>query len=149
MQISSTLLGFGLLAGLSGCATLTESNQQTLLVQAVEDNRELVGVGCILSNQAGKWFVTAPGRVTVQKSVGDLSVDCKKAGGAAGTDQVASRFNNNLWGNLLVSGGLGYIVDRRSGAGFDYPSTLVVIMRARPESEAPAAPGPQPGNVVY
>ena len=54
-------------------------------MRAILDHREVAGVGCVLSNQAGRWFVTAPGRVTIRKSVGDLAVDCKKDGVGAAT----------------------------------------------------------------
>jgi hypothetical protein len=135
------------LAASSGCATLTDSNQQLVALQTIQDNREIAGVGCVLSNKAGRWFVTSPGRVTIQKSVGDLSVDCRKDGASSGHDVVASRFDTgSLLGNVVVSAGLGYFVDRNSGAGFDYPATLTVIMhQARAEAESNGAPD----NVVF
>jgi hypothetical protein len=33
------------------------------------------------------------------------------------------------WGNILLGGGIGYIVDRNTGAGFDYPPTIIVALR--------------------
>jgi hypothetical protein len=136
-----------LLASLGGCATLTDSNQQVVALQTIQDHREIDGVGCVLSNQAGRWFATSPGRVTIRKSAGDLSVDCKKEGAGSGSEVVASSFGTgNLIGNLVVSAGLGYLVDRHSGAGFDYPATLLVVMRAtpaEPESTEPA------GNALF
>jgi F0F1-type ATP synthase assembly protein I len=32
-------------------------------------------------------------------------------------------------GEILVGGGIGYIIDRNTGAGFDYPSTIVIMLR--------------------
>jgi hypothetical protein len=118
-----------LLASLTGCATLTDSTEQEVAVRAILDHREVAGVGCILSNDAGRWFVTAPGRVTVHKSRGDLAISCSKDGVGSAAEVVASRFGTGqLIGNAVVSGGLGYLVDRRTGAGFDYPVTLTVLM---------------------
>jgi hypothetical protein len=137
------------MAAAGGCATLTDSNQQVVALQTIQDNREVAGVGCVLANQAGRWFVTSPGRVNIQKSVGDLWIDCKKDGASAGQDVFASKFNTgSLIGNVVVSAGLGYFVDRSSGAGFDYPATLTVIMR---KSGQPAEPEPagSTGNVLY
>jgi hypothetical protein len=34
-----------------------------------------------------------------------------------------------VWGNILIGGGVGYIIDRNTGAGFDYPSTTTIVMR--------------------
>ena len=121
-------------AALAGCATLTDSKEQVIEVRTVLDNREVGGAGCLLSNKAGRWFVNTPGRVKVSKSTSDLSVDCKRDGSASGYDLVASKVNTSgLWGNLVVSAGLGYFVDKNTGAGFDYPSTLTVILKAGPK----------------
>lgn len=133
--------------GLGGCATMLESNRQELTVQAIEDNKELRGVGCVLSNSAGRWFVTAPGRVWVTKSTGELKVDCKKADVSSGSDVLVSKLNNvGLWGNAILTAGLGYYVDKRTGSGFDYPSTVTVIMR---RTAPPVVATPPGGSVVY
>ena len=143
-------LGALALAGaLSGCATLFDSDQQVVLVQTIQDNREVAGVGCVLTNNAGRWFVTTPGRVTVQKSVGNLWVDCRKGTSSTGGDVVASKSNTvNLIGNLVTTAGIGQFVDRRSGAGYDYPDTLTVIMQ-RPLGSVIPDGGDTRGNVVY
>ena len=73
---AALLIVFGLLS-MTGCASITGSKLQPLSVQTVLDNREVSGIGCTLTNDAGKWFVTTPGTVTVQKSTADLSVQCR------------------------------------------------------------------------
>jgi hypothetical protein len=142
------LAGFAATA-LQGCATVFDSNQQEVSVRAILDHREVAGVGCVLSNDAGRWFVMAPGRVTIRKSVYALVVDCKKEGVGAASEMVDSHFGIvKLVGNFVASGGWGYLVDRDSGAGFDYPVTLTVLMRrAAPDAGAEAQPGA--GNPVY
>jgi hypothetical protein len=137
-----------LAAALSGCATLTDTNQQEVLVRTILDHREVSGVGCVLSNPAGRWFVTAPGRVTIRKSVEDLHIDCKKEGVGVANEVVASTFSTaNLMGNAVVSAGLGYFVDRHSGAGFDYPLVLTVLMRRTPGAAGLEALPGTPGQV--
>jgi F0F1-type ATP synthase assembly protein I len=32
-------------------------------------------------------------------------------------------------GVILVGSGVGYIIDRNTGAGFDYPATTMIVMR--------------------
>jgi hypothetical protein len=144
------LAGFAATA-LQGCATVFDSNQQEVSVRAILDHREVAGVGCVLSNDAGRWFVMAPGRVTIRKSVYALVVDCKKEGVGAASEMVDSHFGIvKLVGNFVASGGWGYLVDRDSGAGFDYPVTLTVLMRrAAPDAGAAAQPGAGAGNPVY
>jgi hypothetical protein len=142
------LLAATAIAALQGCATMTGSNDQEVTVRAILDYREVAGVGCILANNAGRWFVTAPGRVTIRKSEGDLAVDCRKQGVGWANELVASRFGTgHLIGNAVVSGGLGYLVDRHSGAGFDYPVTLTVLMQRPADTDATDAG--DAGNPIY
>jgi hypothetical protein len=136
-------------AALGGCATLLDSTQQQLELHTIVDNREVAGVGCVLSNDAGRWFVVAPGRVTIDRSAGALAVDCGRQGVGSAREVVGSRFDTGkLIGNLVVSGGLGYLVDRRSGAGFAYPATLTVIMH-RTDLAAVAEQGGALDNLVF
>ena len=133
---SAILAAFALLGG---CATLSDSPQQQLELHAVLDYREIGGVGCILSNDVGRWYVVAPGRVTVTRSARPLKVSCKKAGTGAAAESFASRADvSGLMGNLVISAGLGYAVDRYSGAGHSYPANLTVLMEptAQPELAA-------------
>jgi hypothetical protein len=134
------------LALLGGCATLTESNQQQVLVQTIQDNREVFGAGCLLSNDVGKWFVTSPGRVMIRKSRMPLRVDCKMEGTGAANENIASKVNSTLWGNVAFTAGVGYFVDLETGAGFDYPPTLtIVLQKASPASTEPqSAPAASP-----
>ena len=122
---------------LGGCATMSESPVQQLEVRAVLDYREIGGVGCILSNDAGRWYMIAPGRVTVTRSRQPISISCKKGASASAAEVVQARLDtSNLVGNLVTTAGLGHFVDRHSGAGYGYPAVLTVLMQ-------PAAPPPE------
>ncbi len=137
-----------LLSGLAGCATMTGSTEQMVLVQTIFDNRQLAGAGCILSNDMGKWFVTTPGRIMIRKSQAPLKVDCKKSGSPAVVmdNQFDATVNGgSAWSNAIFTLGVGYFVDRDTGAAYDYPSTLTIIMQdparlPRPPPAAAAAP---------
>ncbi|WP_300752057.1 hypothetical protein [Janthinobacterium sp.] len=113
---------------LTGCASVAGEKFQPVSIQTIHENKEVSGIGCNLSNDAGNWFVTSPGSVMVHKSTGDLIIDCKK-GSLAGNNTLVSKSNGAVWGNILLGGGIGYIVDRNTGAGFDYPNTTTVLMR--------------------
>lgn len=144
-----------LLTGLAGCATMTGSTEQMVLVQTIFDNRQMAGAGCILSNDMGKWFVTTPGRIMIRKSREPLKVDCKKSGSPAvvmDNQFEASVNGGSAWSNAIFTLGVGYFVDRDTGAAYDYPSTLTVIMQnpaqlARPAPAAAPAPVTAPAAV--
>ena len=136
-----------LLVALSGCATLTENTEQSVLVQTVLDHRQIAGVGCVLSNDVGKWFVTTPARISLRKSASPLRIDCKQEGMGWAYEKVDSKANGSLWGNLVLTAGVGYFVDKNTGAGYEYPATLTVLMR--PATERDAAPPPAAGVTLY
>jgi hypothetical protein len=136
-----------LFASLAGCAFLTESTDQNVLVQTVLDHREIAGVGCVLYNDMGKWFVTTPARVTLRKSAGPLRIDCEKTGKGWAYEKVDSRADANIWGNLVLTAGVGLYVDRNTGAGYDYPSILTVVMR--PAQDKEDGPAPAAGVTLF
>jgi hypothetical protein len=119
-------------ATLGGCASMGEVPTQQLEVHTILDHREVAGVGCVLANSAGRWFVIAPGRVTVQRSRDPLTVDCARDGvGAVEIAQARSATvfdSDRLIGNLIISAGMGDYVSRFDGAGVAYQSTLTVLM---------------------
>ncbi|MBB3223146.1 hypothetical protein [Pseudoduganella umbonata] len=132
------------LAGLlAGCATLTESTEQYVMVQTVLDHQQVAGIGCVLSNDTGRWFVTSPGRVRIRKSTQPLTVDCRLDDVVA-YDQIGPKQNSSRWGNILLTAGTGQFVDRQTGAGFDYPGTLTVLLKRVAPAKPPTVPAPPP-----
>lgn len=152
-HVGLALLAATLLAG-TGCASITGSKLQPVSVQTIQDNKEVIGAGCTLTNDAGKWFVTTPGSVTIQKSTADLAIECNKDNVAIGRENVESKANGNVWGNIVAGGGIGYIIDRNTGAGFDYPNVITVFLKKVGEAvglvppQAPAAAPVAPSVVA-
>ena len=114
-------------ASSTGCASITGSKNQPVSMSAVCNAEPVNGANCTLSNDKGQWYVTTPGSVMIQKSGGDLAVSCKKQESAGGGTFV-SKANGGIWGNILAGGIIGYAIDAGSGAGFDYPPNMTVIM---------------------
>jgi len=138
------LLAIASLLTVTGCASIAGEKMQPVSVQTIQDNKEVAGVGCTLINDAGKWFVTTPGSVVVHKSTGDLAVDCSKDSNTAGHETIVSKSNGAVWGNIIAGGGIGYIVDRNTGAGFDYPNSITVVLRKIGEVVSLATPTVSP-----
>jgi hypothetical protein len=150
----ATILRMGalaMLAGLAGCATVIDSHTQDLMVRTIQDNREIGGAGCVLTNDAGRWFVMTPGHVTVTKSAGNMFVDCKKGNISVGQERFASRANATATiGNAVTTAGLGYLLDKRTGAGFEYPDTLTVLMQGTGRQPPSTQDGQEtPSSVIY
>lgn len=137
---------------MGGCVTtMGDTPTQQLEVHTILDHRELTGVGCVLSNAAGRWFVVAPGRVTVERSRSPLAIDCARAGTGEARDvavaHATSFFDTDrLIGNIIVGAGAGKYINPQDGSAVAYPSTLTVLMRP---TMAEAGTQPDNGNVVF
>ena len=129
MKNINAVLAMASLLSINGCASIVGEKTQPISVTTIQDNKEVSGVGCTLMNDSGKWFLASPGSVTVHKSTGDLAVDCGKDGNIAGHETLVSRSNGAVWGNIIAGGGIGYVVDRNTGAGFNYPDRVTVELR--------------------
>ncbi|MCR4301946.1 MAG: hypothetical protein NUV51_10075 [Sulfuricaulis sp.] len=112
-----------------GCATITSTVTQPITVTTrANDGQPLEKVDCALSNESGKWQITTPGVVSVERSAKDLMVECKKEGHPDGFAQAISRTAPGMWGNIILFAGVGAIIDHSMGTGYDYPSYIAVKM---------------------
>jgi len=120
-----------LIAALSlvGCASITGTTNQNVSVQTKEPTgTELTGASCELSNKKGKWFITTPGTVGISRSNDDIQVSCTKDGYVQGKQGVVSDTKGMMFGNIIFGGGIGAIIDHNSGAAYEYPSVIQVVM---------------------
>ncbi len=115
---------------LPGCATVSGSGtSQPISVQTFQsDGAELDGARCDMSNDEGTWFVITPGSTTVRKSNKDLQVVCRRTGVDVGTASVVSRTKGNMWGNIILGGGIGAVIDHNNGAAYEYPGLIKIYM---------------------
>jgi hypothetical protein len=89
-------------------------------------------------------------------------VDCR-LNDVWAVDQIDPKQNGSRWGNILLTAGAGQFVDRQTGAGFDYPTTLTVLLKrvppgnqpgmpasGQPAAQVPQTPPPPPGgSAIY
>lgn len=139
------ILTVGVIAGLSsGCASITGTTNQSVSVQTREQGGgELAGAACELTNSKGKWFVTTPGSVMVHRSNDDMQVLCTKTGTEPGRTAVVSETKGSMFGNILFGGGIGAVIDHSSGAAYEYPAFIQVLMGVFTKSEPQKSPPDQ------
>lgn len=145
MMIQSNLLRLvmtGIVLISSGCASITGTTHQSVSVQTrLQEGKEVSGSACELTNNKGKWFVTSPGSVTVTRSNDDMQVICKKEGLEPGRASVVSETKGSMFGNIIFGGGIGAVIDHNSGAAYEYPALIQVLMGAFTKIEAPGTSG--------
>lgn len=112
----------------SGCATITGSETQSILVATHDETGDAVaGAECRLSNNNGSWSVKSPGAATVRKSAEDLLVRCEMEDRAPGTARVVSKMNVGMVGNVVFGGAVGVIIDHTRGTAYDYPNQVRIV----------------------
>jgi hypothetical protein len=132
-QILSVALIVGLM---SGCASITGTTNQSVSVQTRETGgKEVTGAACELTNNKGKWFVITPGSVMVHRSNDDMQVLCNKADLEPGRAAVVSETKGSMFGNIIFGGGIGAVIDHSSGAAYEYPAFIQVLMGAFSKTE--------------
>ena len=116
---------FATIFSITGCSTIVSSNNQTVTVKAMHENREIDGSKCTLTNSKGQWTTVTPQSVNIRKSFGDLTVECRKSQ-ALGSKIVKSSAEGSTFGNIVLGGGIGALVDAGTGNGYSYPDSIVV-----------------------
>lgn len=113
----------------TGCASITTGQTQPISIETRDSQGQQVsGAACKLVNDKGTYFVTSPGTVGVQRSYNDLSVNCSREKSEPGVVTAKSSTKAMAFGNILFGGVIGAAVDAGTGAAYDYPSLLTVIM---------------------
>jgi hypothetical protein len=135
---------------LSGCATITTGQNQPVSVETPG----CAGATCKLSNDKGTWYVSAtPGSATVQRAYSDMMVTCEKGDYRSNPYPIRSSTKAMAFGNIVFGGLIGAAVDAGSGAAYDYPTLITVLMVCSGDPATvvqPTAPKqePPPGTVT-
>ena len=131
MEKIGGLAAVSCIALLTGCASIVSGTNQVVSVEArhsLRDFRPVSGATCQLNNGKGVYYVTTPGTVTVNRAYEDLSIKCEKDDFLPGLASVKSTTKGMAFGNILFGGFIGAGVDAATGAAYDYPSMIKVIM---------------------
>ncbi|WP_353277448.1 hypothetical protein [Wolbachia endosymbiont (group A) of Agelastica alni] len=115
---------------LAGCfATMFSGSTQAIQMKVVDDNGDLIEkVRCVVHDPSGMShsITSNPEAVVIQRGLGLLSIDCKKAGYEQLHVMVGESFNKATLLNLLwLPGFATYAV---TGTYKQYPSHYVITM---------------------
>lgn len=112
---------------MSACSTITTGTTQSMTVETPMTE----GATCTLrDSKQAHWVVkSSPGTVEVTKGDGPMKVTCEKAGLETTSKVVQEGFAGMTLGNVLIGGGIGFIVDAASGAAQEYPDVVQVWMK--------------------
>lgn len=119
-------IGSGVILSLTGCASIVSGTHQSISVESPP----LTGASCTLTSDEGKWFLNnTPGSTMIDRGYGDLTVSCREDK-YSGSTTVKSTTKGMAFGNILAGGFIGGAIDMGTGAAYDYPSLVTVLMSA-------------------
>ena len=119
------VLPFSLLVG---CSSIISDSSQPFTV----DTGDVKGATCRLSNNSGSFVIgSTPGTVVVDNACGTMQVVCSKEGYQTSSLTVDYSHKGSTAGNIILGGGIGYLVDRGTGAACKYPSSVFVGMNEK------------------
>src|SRR5262245_60518029 len=93
----------------TGCATIVSGSTQDISVSSVP-------AGATVTADPGGWKATTPGTLTLKRKDGPYKVTFTLEGHDPYSVWLTTDTNAWLWGNLIIGGIIGLIVDTSTGA---------------------------------
>lgn len=114
-------LAVGVLA-FAGCASVINDVTHPMKVETKNTTGQLVaGADCKLTNDYGVFQVKSGDTAQVRRSSKDLEIVCRDPSNPDAIARAISRANGGMFGNILLGGGVGAIIDHNKGTAYSYP----------------------------
>lgn len=139
----------------SGCASVINDVTHPIKVETQTEAGVLVaGADCTLSNDKATSTMKSGETGNVRRSGGDLEIVCRHPSNPEAIAKATSRVNGGMFGNILIGGGIGAVVDHARGTAYTYPSWVklvfgkVLTFDRRDEQEGQPTPAAETTNAA-
>jgi hypothetical protein len=113
---------------LTGCASVINDVTHPVKIETKTESGQLVaGADCKLTNDYGVFTVKSGETVQVRRSNKDLDIVCAHPTNPDAKANAISRANGGMFGNILLGGGIGAIIDHNKGTAYSYPVWMQLI----------------------
>jgi hypothetical protein len=136
---------------ITGCASIVNDVTHPMKVETKTTTGDLLaGADCKLTNDYGVFQVKSGDTVQVRRSNKDLDIICKDPANPDATAKAISRANGGMFGNILLGGGIGAIIDHNKGTAYTYPLWVqlefgkMLVFDRTTEKEGQPTPATQP-----
>ena len=113
---------------LSGCASITNDSTHPMRVDTrTENGATVTGAPCTANNDYGQVAFRSGETVQIRRSSQDLNITCVQPGQPQANGRAISRANSGMWGNIIIGGGIGAIIDHNKGTAYTYPTWMQLV----------------------
>jgi len=112
----------------TGCASVMNDSTHPMKVETKTDAGQIVaGADCKLTNDYGSVSMKSGDTAQVRRSSKDLDIVCKYPENPDATARAISRANAGMFGNIIIGGGIGAIIDHSKGTAYTYPTWVQLV----------------------
>ncbi len=112
----------------TGCASVINDVTHPMKVETKTASGEMVpAADCKLTNDYGVFQVKSGETVQVRRSSKDLALVCQHPSNPDAQATAISRANGGMFGNILLGGGVGAIIDHNKGTAYSYPVWVQLV----------------------
>jgi hypothetical protein len=122
------LLAAVVMGAMSGCASVMNDTTQGIKIETKTQAGDVVaGADCKLTNDYGTFTAKSGDTAQVRRSSKDLDISCVHPQNPNAVARAVSRVNGGMFGNILIGGGIGAIVDHNRGTAYTYPTWMQLV----------------------
>jgi len=112
----------------TGCASITNDSAHPIKIETKTSNGDMVvGADCKVTNDYGSISMKSGDTAQVRRSSKDLDIVCKHPTNPDANARAISRANAGMWGNVIIGGGIGAIIDHNKGTAYTYPTWMQLV----------------------
>ncbi len=122
------VLAISAVAALSGCASVVNDSTHPMKVETLTaDGKAISGAECKLGNDYGSITVKSGDTAQVRRSSKDMDITCVSSDQVDAKGRAISRANGGMFGNIILGGGIGAIIDHNKGTAYTYPTWIQLV----------------------
>ena len=123
MRFLQLLLLMSMVCLLPACASIMSDNKSVTYLETTPEVAK-----CELHGQDFKRVITTPNSIPLPSEAAPITVACTAPGYKRTTATLDTKHDGWIWGNILLGGGIGLIVDAAKGSGFKFPPKYSIIL---------------------
>lgn len=112
----------------TGCASVVNETTHPMKVETrTEAGETVAGADCRMANSHGSVPFKSGITVQVRRASDDLEIVCRHPDNPDANARAISRANGGMYGNILLGGAIGALVDHNRGTAYSYPAWLQLV----------------------